>query len=162
MKYSVLITILIFITLSCKKDESNIIHRDVFKCEINGIHWEAKCLESPPFGCKIVDCQYYEMGGGFEIAASNEVLNNGGMSFYKSSGSGGLLEGDNILTIGTYGDKINNIQYNIDKDKPGTIVLLTLDKENKIIECNFSFKAFSLQGDSVEISNGYFKVKYRP
>lgn len=148
---------------SCNKEDEDIPHKDIFRCEIDGVSWEAGCESNNiAWGCIAIDCQYYEDTGGFEITASNKISNDGGFSLYKSPISGGIKKGGNDLKIGTFGDRINNIQYQIDTVYPGYLFVEDIDEIKKNIEGNFSFKAFSISGDSVVITNGYFKVKYRP
>ncbi len=160
MKYFILISIFIFMLLSCRKDESNTIHRDVFKCEINGVPWEAKCVEGPLFGCNEIDCQYYENSSSLEIVASNTVDDTSSFHIYVNSNNGGLQIGENILEYTRL--SFNNIRYNIDPCCNSTLELLALQKDKKVIECNFSVKLVSEAGDTVLVSRGYFKSKYRP
>lgn len=153
--------VLLLTSASCTKEEPK--HRDVFRCEINGVAWEAGCdSQNMVWSCDYLDCQYYEDTGGFEITASNKIDNDGGFSLYRSSTSGGVIIGNNYLTIGTFGDRDNNIQFNISENNPGMLNILNINKGAKYIEGEFQFKAYSTNGDSVFISKGYFNVKYRP
>ena len=147
---------------SCNKEKKNPPRKDIFRCEIDGVPWEAGCESNNiAWGCIAIDCQYYEDSGGFELGASNTSQDNG-ISLRKSSSSGGLVLGSNNLSRATYGLNQAGISYNMNPESLGNIELISIDTIKKLIECNFSFKAYSTGGDSVVISNGYFKVKYRP
>lgn len=155
-----LLLILLLAASACNKEKNNPRHEDIFRCEINGVPWEAGCESNNiAWGCIAIDCQYYEETGGFEIGA-NKKETTSGISFRKSSNDGGVVIGDNLFTKMIYGHE--GVSYTMNNGDTGLVQIFQIDFDLKIIEGEFNFKAFSNLGDSVFVSKGYFKVKYRP
>lgn len=159
-----LAAILILTAASCTKEEPK--HRDVVTATINGKPWKAGCKESPPFGCSVADLQYYVDTGGFSLRATN-IEGDTGITIV-------LL---NVDQIGSY--KIPDKQqcgiivkeepcgrrrHYIDSNDPQEVEILKIDQETKIIEGRFHYigRDTVCQSEPVHITNGYFKVKYRP
>lgn len=160
-----LLPLALFFTF-CNKDNSDGKHQNVFTALINGKFWKAGCKESPPFGCHIADLQYYTNNGGLEFGASNiegdtsvgmrlwEVFDPGIYRIPNNSGCATLDKGE---TCGWQ-------RHYIDEKDPQKIEIINIDRENKIIEAKFSFigRDTNCLSEPVHVTNGYFKLKYRP
>lgn len=158
-KYILLLAACLCIAGSCKKEEDDNRHRDIFRCEINDVLWEAKCIDEPLFGCSAVDCQYYENTGFLELVAYNDLGDeNTGFHIVKKSTGGGLVLGNNEMDIIEI--FINNEKF--DSIINSNFIVNSIDHSNKIIEGVFNCTVKAGESSIASITQGYFKVKYRP
>ena len=159
-----LAAILILTAASCTKEEPR--HRDIVTATINGNPWKAGCKESPPFGCSAADLQYYTDTGGFEFAASNAERDTGiRVSLFEVFVPGVYkMRNNEQCGIIVKEDPCGRQGHYIDENDPQEIEIVRIDNEKKIIEGRFHFigKDTNCLSDPVHITNGYFKVKYRP
>lgn len=164
-KYIFLLSVSICIAASCKKEDDSR-HIDIATATINGIPWKAGCKESPPFGCKVGDLQYYTNNGGFSLSVGDrennvvlriplwEVFNKG---IYK-------IPGKQLCGIILKPDPCGKQGHYIEESDPQQIEIIAIDEFNKIIEGKFSFigRDTNCLSEPVYVTNGYFKMKYRP
>ncbi len=150
----------------CNKENSDDKHQNVVTANINGKPWKAGCKESPPFGCGIGDLQYYTNTGNLELGASDtlgyaniririsELFTHGNYKMRDQTQCGIIDKGEPCEITRHY----------IDENDPQEIEIINIDKENKIIEGKFLFigRDTNCLSEPVYITNGYFKMKYRP
>lgn len=165
-KYIYLLTACLCIAGSCKKQEDDNRHRDIVTATINGKPWKARCKESPPFGCSIGNLQYYTDSGRIELIAGdgidggkiqiilNEVLNPGLFKMRQQTQCGIINKGEPCGVQRHY----------INENDPQEIEIINIDQESKIIEGRFHFigRDTVCNSDPLHVTNGYFKMKYRP
>ncbi len=151
---------------SCKKNNEEPKHKNIVTATINGNPWKAGCKESPPFGCNIGDFQYYPNTGGFELAASNIEKDSSIAIFLNSVHISGSYRILNKIACATFdkGDLCGWQRHYINESDPQEIEIINIDNENKIIEGRFNFigRDTLCGSEPVHITNGYFKMKYRP
>lgn len=153
----IILLALLLTSASCTKEEPK--HRDVFRCEINGVPWEAGCdSQNLVWSCDYLDCQYYDDIGGIEVKANN-VNSDDGISFYKSSD---LKIGENFLDEAIYGITIDGLGKTYKSKNKGKVHIEEINISLKIIVASFEFVAYYNETDSVVVTSGSFKVKYRP
>ncbi len=174
MKYQIhlLLTIIAFAMLCtfvhCHEDDPcPTCFKDIVRCKVNGREWVSNCVSNDPlFGCNASSCYYYFLSGnGFDLNSTNDQ-NNTGLVLRKTSQTGGLLPGINFLT------SIYELEF-WDHSLNGNCKILVLDSEfqsilniskidtiNYIIEGHFLGKAKNSCGDTVKITDGYFKTKF--
>lgn len=160
----VVISSLLLIAASCTKEEPE--HQDVVTATINGKPWKAGCKESPPFGCKIGDFQYYTNNGFFELGASNaerdtsfgitlwDIFNPGVFTIRNNQQCGILIKEE----------PCGRQRHYIKSNDPQEIEIIVIDTVTKIIEGRFHFigRDTNCLSEPVYVTNGYFKMKYRP
>jgi hypothetical protein len=161
----IIIPALLLTAASCKKEEEPK-HKNIVTATINGQPWKSECMESTLFGCTSGDLQYYPQSGFLYLGADNIT---------RDTGIGITLE--NVFKIGGY--RIPNKQmcaiivkfepcgrrrHYIDEADPQEIEIISIDNEKKIIEGKFHYIGHDTTclSEPVHITNGYFKVKYRP
>ncbi len=151
---------------SCNKEKKEAKHRDVVTATINGQSWKAECEESPPFGCIIADLQYYPETGAFELATSNISRDTGLQVVLREIFDQGIYRINDNLQCGIIvkDDFCGRQGHFIDEKDPQEIEIIRIDNENKIIEGRFHFIGHDTKcgSEPVYVTNGYFKVRYRP
>ncbi len=155
----------LLIAVSCKKEDDSR-HSDIVTATINGKPWKAGCKESPPFGCHIADLQYYTNTGGLELGAGNiEGDTSVGMRLWEVYDTGNYrIPNKRMCAIIVKDEPCGRQRHHIDENDPQDVEIINIDKENKIIEAKFSFvgRDTNCLSEPVYVTNGYFKLKYRP
>ncbi len=154
-----------FFAFSCKKEnpspQDKCLDRprcegcdwNVFRCKVNGEDWCASCESGDPlFGCDPVDCQFYPSSQSLAISAGNKE-GKGGISI---SVSNSIIKMDSSRL-----SRVQNI-YRLRKYNTLDCYTYDLDDGSKIIEGSFEFTAINTCFDTVHITDGYFKLTYRP
>ncbi len=135
---------------------------NVFRCKVNGEDWCANCESNDPlFGCDPVDCQFYPSDKTLEIYALGEYFLH--LYNYKS-----IIEGDSsqfFLKKSVFGNITNNsdcIRYDLDTITISYLYTNKINSIEKVVEGSFEFDAINNCQDTVRITDGYFKLTYRP
>ncbi len=114
-----------------------------------------------------MECQYYDDNKGFEIGAAGKTHS---IKFAKISG-GGIQIGINELTYQrsviicapSYCPSLSCRIYELDTTYLNILDINVIEKENKIIEGNFKFRAVNHEcSDTILVTDGYFRTNYRP
>ncbi len=161
---------LLWLASSCHKEDKlpTDRHENIFRCKVNGVEWTPHCI-SDFFGCSAIDCQYYKVSGTIEIHVVQQFeghLYDQYIGIYKYK----AIVGDNLIqnTSGyEYSDHSKNTPcgyYSLDSTKVRRLTIVNIDTLNHIIQGSFEFTAFDRNiscVDTVQISEGYFDVKYR-
>ena len=160
-----LLFLLLLAAASCNKEKNNPRHRDVVTATINGKAWEARCKETPPFGCNIGYLQYYSASGGLSLIAGDgieggnirirlvEVFKPG---IYK-------MRHQTQCSIRDKGEPCGIQGHYIDENDPQEIEIISIDNENRIVEGRFHFIGHDTNclSEPLHITDGYFKMQHR-
>ena len=151
--------LLIFSIEGCKKDSEIM---DDFKCKVNGKIWKPYSTDLK-YG-RTLDAHLIDDGKTFFIAAYQENT--------RQSISFSIFLDANV-TIGTYNfnstknsadfyDTPNGLKYITQSGNNGTLKIISLDKTNKTVTGEFSFRALDTStNSSVDITDGQFNIKYK-
>jgi hypothetical protein len=167
IRLSSIIFMMTFILSSCDKDPVDACIDDptceYFRCKVNGEWWTPDCEDGPLFGCRHTDLQYYKdlNRGGLEMTSSSKKQNDG---FYI------LLYDFNTINL-EKDFRINNVIYSryftkdfkfyADTSQSSFIKPLKIDTVNFIIQADFQFMGRDGNGNTVSITEGSFRQKYR-
>lgn len=136
---------------------------NVFRCKVNGEDWCANCEDGPLFGCDPVDCQFYPEDNWLGILPKStgdllfKIYNFGDVSLTDTS----IISFDDDIIFNT-ALEVNCQMYNLDTISKYFIHIKDLDIVSKLIEGDFEFTAFNECQDTVRVTDGYFKLTYRP
>jgi len=161
------ITISVMLLSSCQEeDPCPRCFEDIVTCKVNGKEWRSNCISNDPlFGCRAVTCYYYyKEGAGLDLNSTSD-LENITFSIGKASIDGGAKIGINQLNANRIlihdHDLIGNcIQYRGDTSIENNIELTLIDTINYIIEGKFQCGGINTCGDTIILTNGYFKTKF--
>ena len=140
---------------------------DIVTCKVNGKEWRSNCISNDPlFGCRPITTHYYIYDGkSLSISAINDQNNNGIRIDY-SGKKGGITLGHNVISNRDIGFsnyllngnciRLDSIDYNFNN----YLILDAIDTFNYIVEGKFGFSSFNLCGDTITITEGYFKTKF--
>ncbi len=151
---------------SCNKEKTEPKHINVVTATINGKPWKAGCKESFLFGFTLADLQYYTNTGTLEFGASNIARDSSiGIRLWGLFNIGNYIIPPNI-PCATFDkkDPCGWQEHYINENDPQEIEIISINKEKKIIEGRFSFigRDTNCLSEPVHVTNGYFKVIYRP
>ncbi|MEZ5057438.1 MAG: hypothetical protein R2879_10440 [Saprospiraceae bacterium] len=142
---------------SCRDCEWN-----VFKCKINGEEWCANCEgENIIFGCDPVDCQFYPNDS---IRWLNIGANVNNYTVFVTSEITelnkeiSLIKDNRVLNKDESG---NCIRY-FAKPENNFVKVTDINTSLQIIEGTFQFECLNECNDTLRISEGVFKLTYRP
>lgn len=137
---------------------------DVMTCKIDGVKWQAKinCEFLGP--CNPVDCQYYPKTGFLEVIG---ILDSPKSSVSFDNSGTKLTLGKNNISDREFIYSCSGCNPNIPRSKLDTtfnnsIYIIKIDTLNKLIEGNFEMQLTNELSQKINISNGYFKLTYRP
>lgn len=163
--FSLILTSCLLFSASCSKDDGPSCEGcidDKVTCRIDGEKWSDDCEPNGIFGCKSYDCRFYHLDSRqFELVAGS-AKDSSGIQMVVSSLTGGLKLGANQLGIvrGAYSVGKCGWFYT-DSTKPRTVTIHQIDTIARVIEGEFEYSAVGECGDTVHITDGYFKVKYK-
>lgn len=165
--FALLLTCVLFISASCTKEENSCVQKNdcnILEWKVDGKKYKAECESGPLFGCDAVDCQYYHDTKTLEFVGVGE---NGAVGVYKYKSL--IITGQNN-TFGQH-DKLNFrsryndnncIVYSLDTNSKYSFIINNVDTVSKYIEGEYSFTGINDCQDTVKVSDGYFKLSYRP
>lgn len=136
---------------------------------INGQEWNAYCESAlPGLGCTKVTCRYYDDDKSFEIIAGGPPGYSVGIS--KGAARGGIELGINELPYRRGVVMCNTQQclgssscreYDLDTTYLNILEILEINREYKIIEGKFEFRAVNREcSDTILVTDGYFRTNY--
>ncbi len=171
MKSRLLILSFCFIALtSCTPDEPcPTCFEDIVRCKVNGKKWVSNCKSDIPFvfGCSSVGCYYYYYEEkSLNLSARNDDQNSG-ISIDQSSRWGGAQLGNNSIQQREFSFGNSLLKGNcsrldsVDLSYENYFILDKIDTINYFIIGKFGFRSFNLCGDTVTITDGYFKTKFK-
>ncbi len=161
----------LFLASSCKKETPENPNKDVFKCKINGIPWEAQCDGNIVFGCEAVDCWYndFDTLRVIEISAKNTKIDNGFNLWFRSKKTEDIKYFPSRIDIPIFGynkgsdndrnyylDTLKQFNFNIIKNDTNI-----LGDRKGTITGTFNFKCINTNKDSIIITDGYFNFGYQ-
>lgn len=156
-----------FVLTSCDKDPLEACAEnptcEYFRCKVNGEWWTPDCEVGPLFGCRHTDVQYYKdsRGGSIEMTSSSKKQNDG---FYIRCLNIKEKDINNSFAIN---NKIYTKYFNssnmffVDSTKHSEFILTHLDTISFSISARFSFFGIDENGQTVTITEGSFRQKYR-
>ena len=155
----------IFILISSCADEDLCprCFEDIVTCKVNGKEWRSNCISIDPlFGCKAVNCYYYIKDDyGLNLLAGNDNPSSGLEINIRN-----LKLGNNNIKSRSFGYTDLNLFGNcikLDSLIPNYLNVMnvfTIDTVNYILQGKFAFRVYNSCGDTVTISDGYFKTKF--
>ncbi len=154
----------IVILSSCnKEDPCPSCFEDVVTCKVNGKEWRSNCISNDPlFGCRAVNCYYYIKDDyGLNLLAGN-INPNSGLEINIRN----LKLGNNNIKSRSFGYTDMKLLGNcikIDSLVPNYLNemnVVKIDTVNYILEGKFAYQVHNFCGDTITISNGYFKTKF--
>ncbi len=161
-----ILTQLLLIFSSCEKEipygypTCDTCDWNVLICKIDDLPWQAK-TDCPFLGnCDPVDCQYYPESGFIEFSG-NDFSNSLGVGIHKRSINENLIN-LNEASFFSNTELGNCKKLSIDTSAFSRFFIIKLDSVLKIIEGKFEFQAQNDCNKKVIISDGYFKLTYRP
>ncbi len=139
----------------------------IVRCKVNGQDWVSNCISNDPlFGCSSVRCYYsYNEKKGLDFSAVND-MNNSGIGLDQFSAWGGAQLGSNSIQQRELGFSNFTLPGNcvaldsLDFSYNNYFILDKIDTVNFILEGKFGFRSYNLCGDTVTITDGYFKTKF--
>ncbi|HRI02073.1 MAG TPA: hypothetical protein PK006_13565 [Saprospiraceae bacterium] len=164
------VMILMFIISSCKKEipyghpTCDTCDWNVLTCKVDGVPWQAKVDCDFLGNCDPVDCQYYQENGFLEIVG---VLNNPKGSVLIDNYGKKLIIGDNLISPREFNYSCSGCSPEIPRSKLDTSLLnilkiIRIDTITKVIEGSFIMNLRNNAPSVVKITDGYFKLTYRP
>jgi len=171
---SLLIIGIFILAVSCKKENINPEpeHKDIFQCKVNGELWKPTG-EDGFFGFdKILDVYFDNTFlNAISISAKRIINDQDGNNLEDQKMNIGIglnnPEQDSIFLIGLgniYSDFLHCGRYYRDTTfiSENKLILQPIDTINKIIKGSFNFKAVNQDcQDTIYVSEGFFKLKYR-
>ncbi|MEZ5057437.1 MAG: hypothetical protein R2879_10435 [Saprospiraceae bacterium] len=143
---------------SCRDCEWN-----VFKCKINGEEWCASCEgENIIFGCDPVDCQFYPNDS---IRWLNTIAYN---DYYTINITSSIFEIDEKCEFLGKSILFNRKMvgeckvFAPDTTFANSVKITSIDHQEQLIEGSFEFQALNECGDTTKVTDGIFKLTYRP
>lgn len=168
--YSFHLLFAIFIMQGCRKEyPCPTCFESIITCKVNGKEWKSNCVSNDPlFGCRAVSCYYYYNSDfSLDFFAGNSD-NNSTLVMNQYSINGGAKLGLNSVD--------QNELYFIDRSLPDSnncsrlknlestgsniFEITILDTINYIIAGRFAFTVSNNCGDTIKITDGYFKSKF--
>ena len=157
---------------SCNKDEPENPLDNVFRCKINGMSWEAQCEGNIVFGCEAVDCLFSNHSDTLKILELTAIGGKTGKRFnllYKSKAKTGI---DNYYSFSNDEIKFASSDYKTPCNKfyldslKSNMLKIEVDTTNKgdrlgTLIGSFHFTVANTCGDTVRITDGYFRTGYR-
>lgn len=140
---------------------------DIVTCKVNGKEWRSNCISNDPlFGCRSITTHYYIYNGNsLNISALNDH-NNSGIRIDYSGINGGIAHSHNMIPNIDFGYsnylltgnciRLDSMENNFNN----FLILDKIDTFNYIVEGKFGFSSFNLCGDTITITEGYFKTKF--
>jgi len=159
-----------FVLTSCDKEPlepfQNCINDpecEYFRCKVNGEWWTPDCEQGPLFGCRHTDVQYYKdlRGGSLEMSTSSKK-NNDGFIFRLRN-----IKNIDINNSFIRNNKIDsryyskNFDFFVDTTMNNEFILTSLDTVGFMMNAKFSFIGVDESGQTVTITEGSFRQKYR-
>lgn len=167
MYYIAILLLGLFLTASsCNKNQIPDENKDwnVLEWTVDGERYKAECEGDPLFGCDPVDCQYYHDTKTLNFHGSSLELWTIKINIYRHlniTGNNYISEND-IVGVHDSGLNSNCWDYFVDTSFHYSIVIVDLDTMSKNIEGNFEFTGINNCLDTVKVTDGYFKLTYRP
>ncbi|MCC6815509.1 MAG: hypothetical protein IT267_03740 [Saprospiraceae bacterium] len=152
----------------CKEDDPcPTCFDNIVRCKVNGKDWVSNCVSNDPlFGCKAVTTYYYVQDGcGLNLSATNDILNTG-VSINQHSSRGGAKLGLNEISYLEFRFRNHSLIGNctrldsINFNYSNYLIIDQIDTINNLLEGRFGFQNYNLCGDTVTVTDGYFKTKY--
>lgn len=185
--YILIITSLILMSASCKKDKPQQSVSELSKlppatqigankigCLVNGQVFLPNYID--PYDGTGIQCDYMYINKGFYLTVRCSHLNSDGsissVVIYTDSLAAPILQGDTISltsfnvhgkSCGAYysiNPPYNSKNYYTNESVTGQLIITRLDQPNFIISGTFSFKGVDENGDIVEVTDGRFDMIY--
>ena len=164
-----LILFLLLVTFlpSCKDDHDACFDDpdcEYFRCKVNGEDWSTNCERDPLFGCSAIDVQYYKDIPGLDFSLSNSDRKDGFILYLRNN----IVLGENKFhsnnSLKSYYFKkdldVCNLYY-VDTLSTNILRINLLDTINYKMEGTFIFSSKNECNETVKITDGNFRVKYR-
>ena len=166
-----LLLFLVLLAASCNKDEPENPYKNVVRCKINGVPWEAQCEGNIVFGCEAVDCLFFDS----DTSRVLQLYTVGGSTgkkidlfFYSHYKTGidnfySVRNGDIKFADNTYKETCRGFYIDTLKSNMLNIKIDTTNKGDRLgtLTGNFHFTVANTCGDIVKITDGYFRTGYR-
>lgn len=159
VKMTIVFVLLVSVLIgSCKKDkvENN------FKCKVNGVIWRPGNSDLK-YG-KEAEAHLIDGGKTFFVSAyqqgSRQTISFA--IFLEGKVVSGNYNLNGVKNIADYQDNNENLKFTAQSGYTGTLQILTLDEQAKIVTGRFSFKALENNTKAVvDISDGEFDLVYK-
>ncbi len=155
-----------FIISSCEKEipyghpTCDTCDWNVLTCKVDGVPWQAKVDCDFLGNCDPVDCQFYALSKFIEFGGRN-LENDKGISIHKTNSYVNQILSSEANYFNSA--EVGNCKvYENDTTVHSFFQILNLDTTKKIIEGKFEYLVQNDCLSKVKISDGYFKLTYRP
>lgn len=155
--------------ISCDNDDLKDCKADpdceYFTCKVNGEEWSTNCERDPLFACSAIDVQYYKDISGFSLVAVNgNKKETVFLEVYSKLklGSNKYFINNSVATKYTNGNKeVNCRKFRLDTLISNDLFLTKIDTINFELEGTFFLECKNECNETVKITDGEFRVKYR-